>query len=366
MSKRINRLARLCYPTSSIVAASWAIHRSECRANDDAELAGTVFGHPALKHGFPQTNYTAASESFVACYDFRTRNPAWVVERLTNASVRLDEAKREREKFREAPPVIPERLRSKLVDFAGSGYDRGHLAPAANHKQSQRAMHDTFSLVNISPQVGEGFNRDFWARIEKFVRDVATSGMCDEVIVATGPLFLPSSAKTLRADHATIGSPPSLVHVPTHFYKIILTDTRPRTAWSGAGYSVGAFVVPNRPIDPETPLTDFIAPLDAVEAAAGVLFFAKLLNQDRRAALNTAEARHLSSNRRRHNSLLTANTKHAAATQAQSSDITHLCDRVRCELVTARLFDKFKHQRGPQSHSRHDSKMILEESDRFD
>lgn len=356
----------MCCPTSSIVAALWAIRRSECHANDDAELAGIVFGHPALKHGFPQINYTAASESFVACYDFRTRNPAWVVEHLTNASVRLDEAKREREKFREAPPVIPERLRSKLVDFAGSGYDRGHLAPAANHKQSQRAMHDTFSLMNISPQVGEGFNRDFWARIEKFVRDVATSGMCDEVVVATGPLFLPSSAKTLRADHATIGSPPSLVHVPTHFYKIIVTETRPRAAWSGAGYSVGAFVVPNRPIDPETPLTDFIAPLDAVEAAAGVLFFAKLLNQDRRAVLNSAEAKHLSLSRRKNNLLLADNTKYAASKQAQISDITHLCDRVRCDLVSARWFEKSKHRGGPRSYSRHDNKNDLAETDRCD
>ena len=38
-------------------------------------------------------------------------------------------------------------------------YDRGHLAPAADHKGSQRAMEDTFTLSNVSPQVGKGFNR---------------------------------------------------------------------------------------------------------------------------------------------------------------------------------------------------------------
>ena len=53
----------------------------------------------------------------------------------------------------------------------GSGYDRGHLAPAADHKGSQKAMNSTFNLSNISPQVGEGFNRDYWARFEKFVKD---------------------------------------------------------------------------------------------------------------------------------------------------------------------------------------------------
>lgn len=47
---------------------------------------------------------------------------------------------------------IERRFRSKLDDFRGSGYDRGHMAPAANHKTSQQAMDDTFSLTNMSPQ----------------------------------------------------------------------------------------------------------------------------------------------------------------------------------------------------------------------
>lgn len=49
--------------------------------------------------------------------------------------------------------VIPTRFRSKLSDFHGSGYDRGHMAPAMNHKSSQKDMNDTFFLTNMSPQV---------------------------------------------------------------------------------------------------------------------------------------------------------------------------------------------------------------------
>lgn len=49
--------------------------------------------------------------------------------------------------------VIPERFRSKLRDYYKSGYDRGHMAPALNHKSSQQDMDDTFYLTNMSPQV---------------------------------------------------------------------------------------------------------------------------------------------------------------------------------------------------------------------
>jgi hypothetical protein len=49
--------------------------------------------------------------------------------------------------------VIPTRFRSKLSDFRRSGYDRGHMAPAMNHKSSQKDMDDTFFLTNMSPQV---------------------------------------------------------------------------------------------------------------------------------------------------------------------------------------------------------------------
>jgi hypothetical protein len=51
---------------------------------------------------------------------------------------------------------VDPRFSAKLSDFRSSGYDRGHLVPAADHKDSQAAMDQTFSLANISPQVGRG------------------------------------------------------------------------------------------------------------------------------------------------------------------------------------------------------------------
>lgn len=65
-------------------------------------------------------------------------------------------------------PSEPPIFRARLSDYRGSGYDRGHMAAAADMKHSQQAMDSTFLLSNMCPQVGAGFNRDYWARFEQF------------------------------------------------------------------------------------------------------------------------------------------------------------------------------------------------------
>jgi endonuclease G len=53
---------------------------------------------------------------------------------------------------------VPAHQRSKPAHYKGSGFDRGHLAPAGDMR-SDEAMNDSFRLSNVSPQVGNGFNR---------------------------------------------------------------------------------------------------------------------------------------------------------------------------------------------------------------
>ena len=73
--------------------------------------------HAALKHGAPATSRVRASEDFVVCFDYRTRNPAWVVERLTAATLGAAAGGgRAGESFREAADV-PARLRSRLARY---------------------------------------------------------------------------------------------------------------------------------------------------------------------------------------------------------------------------------------------------------
>ena len=87
----------------------------------------------------------------MASYDPRLRNPRWVLERITRDSSQGD-GDRFNVQFME-DGNIEERFRARLSDYKASGYDKGHLAPAANHKSSQQSVVDTFTLTNIAPQV---------------------------------------------------------------------------------------------------------------------------------------------------------------------------------------------------------------------
>lgn len=80
-------------------------------------------------------------------------------------------------------------FRATNKDYKHSGFDRGHLAAAGNHKASQELVKQTFVLSNIAPQVGKGFNRDAWNNLEKYVRKKAKKNK--NVYVCSGPLFLP-------------------------------------------------------------------------------------------------------------------------------------------------------------------------------
>nr|XP_036863895.1 endonuclease G, mitochondrial isoform X2 [Manis javanica] len=103
------------------------------------------------KYGLPGLAQLKSRESYVLCYDPRTRGALWVVEQLRPERLRGDGDRRSCD-FREDDSVHSYH-RATNADYRGSGFDRGHLAAAANHRWSQKAMDDTFYLSNVAPQV---------------------------------------------------------------------------------------------------------------------------------------------------------------------------------------------------------------------
>lgn len=217
------------------------------------------------KYGFPGPIHDLQKhQEFITCYDRSTRNPYWVLEHVTKESLsRGNGVDRKKSVFKE-DETIPLKFRARLRDYFRSGYDRGHNAPAADAKFNQTAMDETFFLSNMSPQVGDGFNRDYWAHLEDFARRLTQR--YDSVRIMTGPLYLPKQGDDdkFRVTYEVIGSPPNIA-VPTHFFKLVVGERK-----GDEKVSVAAFVLPNDRIANSEPLTNFQVPVEALERSSGL------------------------------------------------------------------------------------------------
>jgi DNA/RNA endonuclease G (NUC1) len=106
-----------------------------------------------MKFGYPSLDNLRIFQNYVLSYDRRNRVANWVFEHLTYAKLKsAQDIDRGKSEFKEDMSIHPY-FRSTNSDYKGSGYDRGHLAAAANHRSSQMLMDETFYLSNMAPQV---------------------------------------------------------------------------------------------------------------------------------------------------------------------------------------------------------------------
>ena len=121
----------------------------------DAEsILGPNRTREIMRHGYPSLENIRIFDNYVLSYDRRNRVPNWVFEHITYARLKpsSEDVDRGKSEFKEDQYLHPY-FRSTNADYKGSGYDRGHMAAAANHRSSQKLMDQTFFLSNIAPQV---------------------------------------------------------------------------------------------------------------------------------------------------------------------------------------------------------------------
>ncbi|ORX55711.1 hypothetical protein DM01DRAFT_1335104 [Hesseltinella vesiculosa] len=246
--------------------------KATTRATSSSNLTDTMnqFGDPGDGRDF------IARDEYLLSYSRRDRVPSWTFEHLTAQSLVAGQGvNRSNSAFKEDPAIMSI-FRSLLADYSGSGYDRGHTAPAGDAVATQEAMDQTFFLSNMSPQVGVGFNRQYWAYLENFVRSL--TGTFSDVYVYTGPAFIPQkSGTTFTMSYPVLNGNTA---VPTHFYKVLLVP-------HGSGYASAAFLLPNQKIDSSTALTSFKVDVQVIEKASGLVFFSKLSSLDDLCSLTT-------------------------------------------------------------------------------
>ena len=180
----------------------------------------------------------------------------WVAYELTRASLKAPNVKRAK-KFK---PDYSVSTRSAFHrDYTGSGYTRGHMAPAGDMAFETDAMQESFYMSNMSPQL-RTVNNGIWKELEEQVRDWAFHE--GRVYVVTGPMLNRDCIKRLGKNK---------VSVPSAFYKIILDIDKP-------DQKAIAFIIPHEMS--VRPLQDYVVSIDALEQELGVDMFADLLSSE--------------------------------------------------------------------------------------
>ena len=140
-------------------------------------------------------------------------------------------------------------------DYTRSGYDRGHLCPAADQKWSSQAMSDCFYMTNMAPQKKE-LNTGAWKTLEEKERIWARRDSA--LVIVAGPIYTGQTDKRIGE---------AGVRVPDAFYKCILAPyaNPPRAI---------AFVYDNARCPGN--MANYVTTVDQVEAITGLDFFYNL------------------------------------------------------------------------------------------
>ena len=178
------------------------------------------------------------------------RLPNWVSYELTRQETNGKEKRSDR--FI-ADPLVTGTIATN-TDYTRSGYDKGHMAPAADMKWSPDAMKESFYFSNMCPQHPQ-LNRRAWKMLEEKIRDWAIADSA--IIIICGPI-IDKNPKTIGKNKVT---------VPSRFFKVVLSPfARPMRA-------IGFLFNNAQAVEP---LSTYAISVDSIEKLTQMDFFAPL------------------------------------------------------------------------------------------
>lgn len=154
--------------------------------------------------------------AFAILHSGQQKTPVFVAQRLNRQMLEAGQGIGRTDRFY-AEARLPQAERAALADYRGSGYSRGHMAPAGDMHTAE-AMAQSFSLANMVPQ-NQVHNGGAWSRIEQDTRKYVQRAKGD-VYIFTGPVY--------EAGAPTIGA--GQVAVPSYIYKVVY-DASSGRAW---------------------------------------------------------------------------------------------------------------------------------------
>lgn len=190
---------------------------------------------------------------FTISYNKERGTPNWSAWMLTSVMVKNDTLARADVFLPD--PCVPYSYRVTPSDYTGSGYDRGHMCPAADMAWSQESMHDCFYMSNMCPQV-QALNRICWKALESACRKWVMNE--DTLYIVAGPIY--------RSVPMEIGRSHK-VDIPTGFFKVILSLRK------GNAKAIGFYY---QNTTQKQSISTTASTVDYIEHLTGIDFFYKL------------------------------------------------------------------------------------------
>ena len=214
---------------------------------------------PETRYGLPAADHMLFNREYIVGYSYLFRQARFTMEVIdpTNKRVEVDRIDSFRPDLR-----IPEKFRPDLIDFRGSGHDRGHLVASADRRATEIKNSETFLLSNISPQK-PGFNRGIWKKLEVQVRKLAESYV--EVYAICGPLF-DIGKKIEVIGHTDTND--IVIPIPHAYFKTVLAEN------VKGKLKIWSFILPNR--NSRKPLASFLCSTAEIEFRAGLSLWDRL------------------------------------------------------------------------------------------
>lgn len=193
-------------------------------------------------------------KAYTLSFNLQTNEPNWVAWELTSHET---EGTLGRTNDFEPDPKVPSEHQVYSYDYKGSGYDRGHMAPAADMKWNPQVMEECFYMSNMCPQI-HALNDGGWKRLEDACRRWAER--YGNIYIVCGPIFDKEKvAESIGVDHE--------VKVPEAFFKAIVCMQE--------GHQMGiGFIFENS--ETKQTLGGTAITIDAVENATGYDLFPNL------------------------------------------------------------------------------------------
>ena len=214
------------------------------------------------RYGMPAADQVIFNRHYVIGYSYYFRQAKWALEIVDPDNPGFDRLDNFRPDYR-----IPENFRADLVDYTGSGYDRGHLIASADKTVTELQNSETFLLSNMTPQKPE-FNREIWGELEQRVRALNNKSSTFETYVICGPIFdFDLVVESIGNDDDNEITIP----IPHAYFKSILIET------SSGGLKMWSFVLPNEKAD--KPLEAYLVKTTRVERFAGVKLWQRLVGK---------------------------------------------------------------------------------------